>query len=66
MLYCGVLTKLECFIKMRAVFLAFILPRVMTGGGAMKAALILMKHFQFDRTLWCLVPFEAISIASFR
>ena len=43
--YCGVLSKWECFIKMRAAFLAPILPWVMKEGESKKAALILIGHY---------------------
>ena len=41
-LYCGVLSKWECFIKMRAAFNAAILPWVMKERESKKAALILI------------------------
>jgi len=43
--YCGVLSKWECFITVRAAFLAPILPRVMEEGESKKAALILIRHY---------------------
>ena len=51
LLFTKVLSKCECFIKMRAAFLAPILARIMNQGESKKVALILMKHSQFDRTL---------------
>ena len=46
----GVLSKWECFIKIRAPFPAHILPWVMKEGESKKAALILMKNSHCDRT----------------
>ena len=54
-LYCGVLSKWERVIKMRAAFLSPILPWVMKEGESKKAALILMKNYHFDRTLRYLI-----------
>ena len=52
LIFCGVLSKWQVFfIKMRAAFLAPILPWVMKEGESKKAALILMKNSPFDRTL---------------
>ena len=49
--YYGVLSKWDCFIKMRAAFLAPIHPWVMKERESKKAALILMKNSHLDRTL---------------
>ena len=51
--YCVVQSKWEFFLKMRAAFLASILPRVMKEGESKEgsSALILMKNSHFDRTL---------------
>ena len=48
--YCGVLSKWEFFIRMRAASLAPILPRVMKEVESKQAVLILMKTSHFDRT----------------
>ena len=51
LLYCGFLPNWECSIKMRATYVAPILPWGMKEEEGKTAALILMKRSQFDWTL---------------
>ena len=46
--YCGVLSKWEFFIKMRAAFLASILPQVMKEGESKEGS----SHFDEKLSIW--------------
>ena len=46
--YCGVLSKWEFFVEMRAAFLASILPQVMKEGESKKGS----SHFDEKLSIW--------------
>ena len=49
--YCGVASNREVFVKTRAAFLTCILSGVMKDGERARKVALMMKHFQFDRTI---------------